>query len=417
MHHRCFRILAPAVCLLAACRTEPEKARAIGEAFVGPAMLALRSDLSARSEQVATLRHGEKLEVLQMRRRFLKVRNLGGVEGWVDGRYLLSTGQMAEMERASARAANAPSQGRATVYEILNVHTEPNRQSPSPHQIAPGVSVDVLEHMVAPRIPYQPGMTPLITSAPKSSAPRKVRKKTKGQSQEEKAGEEETLGPPPPPMPPAPKLPENWEELSKLQLPGSNPALKYDDWSLIRLPDRKVGWVLTRMLIMAIPDEVAQYAEGKRITAYFPLGELRDGDQTKHHWLWTTISEPLQQHDFDSFRIFIYNARRHRYETAYIEHDVRGYHPVLTMPVEVIQNKKTVQAAGFSLVTEDKAGQRWRRTFAFQGYRLRTVKKEAVAGRVQPSPASVDSAQILPPPGPGPEKPSLLTRVKQFFSR
>ena len=39
-----------------------------------------------------------------------------------------------------------------------------------------------------------------------------------------------------------------------------------DDWNLVRTLDGKVGWVLTRPLSMAIPDEVAQYAEGHRIT-------------------------------------------------------------------------------------------------------------------------------------------------------
>ena len=30
------------------------------------------------------------------------------------------------------------------------------------------------------------------------------------------------------------------------------------------------------MLTMSIPDEVAQYAEGHRITAYLPLGEVKE---------------------------------------------------------------------------------------------------------------------------------------------
>ena len=41
------------------------------------------------------------------------------------------------------------------------------------------------------------------------------------------------------------------------------------------------GWVLTRRLFMSIPDEVAQYAEGKRIVSYFSLGETRDGQLVK----------------------------------------------------------------------------------------------------------------------------------------
>ena len=33
-----------------------------------------------------------------------------------------------------------------------------------------------------------------------------------------------------------------------------------EDWNLIRTKDGKAGWVLSRMLVMAIPDEVAQYS-------------------------------------------------------------------------------------------------------------------------------------------------------------
>ena len=64
-----------------------------------------------------------------------------------------------------------------------------------------------------------------------------------------------------------------------------------DDWSLVRTPDGKAGWVLTRPLSMAIPDEVAQYAEGHRITSYFALGQVHDDDVVKNNWLWTTITK------------------------------------------------------------------------------------------------------------------------------
>ena len=63
---------------------------------------------------------------------------------------------------------------------------------------------------------------------------------------------------------------------------------------------------------MAIPDDVAQYAEGRRITSYFPLGETKDGNTVKKSWLWTTVEHGLAPYDFDSLRVFIWNSRRHR---------------------------------------------------------------------------------------------------------
>jgi hypothetical protein len=113
---------------------------------------------------------------------------------------------------------------------------------------------------------------------------------------------------------------------------------------------------------------VAQYAEGHRITSYFSLGDVRDGDQVKHNWLWTTIAKGFEPYEFDSARVFIWSLRRHRYETAYIEKKLKGYYPV-----EVRAEGGTPPS--FSLIVEEKDGARYRRTYAFQGYRVRMIAK------------------------------------------
>lgn len=152
------------------------------------------------------------------------------------------------------------------MYDALNVHTEPNRQSPSPFQIPPGGSAEVLARLVAPRVPYHSALAGIVPPPrPRARKSKSAKGKAAKSSSSEQKPEFE-----PPPMPPAPKLPEDWREMSRSELPDNNPSVKMDDWTLVRLPDRKAGWVLTRMLVMAIPDEVAHYAEGKRITSYFP---------------------------------------------------------------------------------------------------------------------------------------------------
>jgi hypothetical protein len=75
----------------------------------------------------------------------------------VDGRQLLSTKDMSDLRALAERAAKAPSQGRASVFEALNVHSIPNRQSPSFFQIAANAQVDVITHQRAERVPYEPG--------------------------------------------------------------------------------------------------------------------------------------------------------------------------------------------------------------------------------------------------------------------
>jgi len=312
-----FRPVLPALFLLWLCGCGgAERSPAIGEGFVAPATLNLRRELGPREPAVATVKHGERLEIVGRRRRFLKVRTATGIEGWIDGRLLFSPGQMAELRALARQAGRLPSQGAATVYETLNVHTHPNRQAPSFHQLKEGDRVEVVAHRLAPRVPFSP-QEPELTSELAASVP-------------------------------------------------------MDDWSLVRLPGGRAGWVLFRMLVMSIPDEVAQYAEGHRITSYFSLGEVRDRGEVKQNWLWTTIARALEPYQFDSFRVFVWSQRRHRYETAYIERNLRGYYPV-----EV--HAPGTNAAGppsFSLIVEERDGHRYRRTYAFQGYHVRLVQKK-----------------------------------------
>ena len=77
---------------------------------------------------------------------------------------------------------------------------------------------------------------------------------------------------------------------------------------------------------MSIPDEVAQYAEGNVVTAYLSLGKT--GATDKDNWLWTTTSSKSEAYDFDSFRVFVWSTKKSRYETAYIERDVKGWYPI-----------------------------------------------------------------------------------------
>ena len=303
----------------AGCKTQPSVAPAIGEAYAGPGSLKLRQDIALQSPVVATLNHGDRLEILQRRRRFVKVRAAGHAEGWTDERLLLSPAEVAGLRQLSEQTKSAPSQGVATSYDSINIHTAPDRQSPSYLQMKEGEKVDVIGRRVAPR----------LAPAPTRTAPPPPKPRTRKQSAKESKKAKEVV--PPAPKPPAPKPPPDWVQLSKL---GAAPApavtsepqpIPMDDWSLVRNAAGQSGWVLTRRLTMAIPDEVAQYAEGRRITSYFPLGETRDGKIVKPNWLWTTVEHGLQPYDFDSFRVFVWSLRHHRYETGHIERNLKGF--------------------------------------------------------------------------------------------
>jgi len=110
---------------------------------------------------------------------------------------------------------------------------------------------------------------------------------------------------------------------------NAGPPIIREDWWLVRDGQKRVGWVLGRALYLDVPEDVAQYSEGQRIVAAFPLDEVQDGDKKVAEYLvlFTENKDGLPD-DFNQARVFTWNVRRHRYETAYRERDLSGVLPV-----------------------------------------------------------------------------------------
>ena len=396
--------------------TSPDREPSIGEAFVGPATLNLRQELAPKSPVSAAVRHGDRLEILATRRRFVKVRTAEDKLGWVDGYQLLTPQQMTELRELAVQAQKLPSQGTATVYDVLNMHTEPSRQTPSFYQIQEKGIVEVVGHKVSER--GLAATTPAVAASIKS-APAKKRAARHSNSKR--------IGPPAVPAPPKP--PPNWIDLStgkktepppaiitpvaapiplkpkmplgpKPRLSDAEKALILEDWSLVRTRDGRVGWVLSRPLVMSIPDEVAQYAEGHRITSYFAIGEARErGDREhdsspKQNWLWTTAQKGVKPYEFDAVRVFVFNTRRRRYETGFSEKGVTGFYPVEV----VLDESKT--ATQFSYIIQDEKGQYFRKRYTFTGHSAHLLAREPFQmpdlKDLQKDPLSLALAQLTP---------------------
>jgi hypothetical protein len=189
--------------------------------------------------------------------------------------------------------------------------------------------------------------------------------------------------------------------------PPTPPIL--DDWTLVRWPNGHAGWVLDRMLYLAIPDEVIQYAERARIVAYYELGKIRDGNLEKPVFLWASQSSAGRNLEFDSLRIFTWSARRHRYETSWIEHGVQGAGPVTL-------TRKGGAITGFSTYAVEKDGHAMRRDYALQNYRARIASRVAE----QPpapwfiAPRRANQSETYTPP---PQKLSLWQKARRWFNR
>ena len=320
MLSRSLRMMAAAglVCAFSGCNSRPERATVIGHAWAGPATLNLHKEIDSKSPTVTSVHHGDKLEIVAQRRRWYKVRTATGIEGWTSDRELLDTAQMKRLKALAAETTGLPSQGVATTFSNLNVHTEPSRQSPSFVQVKEKEKVDIIAHKVSER---------------GASAERRELIPPRPKVENTKGKKEKASNVPEPPVPPAPQPPPDWLELSRQGEPkpdaGEVPHGPVDDWTLIRTANGQSGWVLTGGLYLAVPDEVAQYAEGHRITSYFSIGKIQDGAVQKDIWLWTTSDGLGEDHDFDGYRVFTWSLRHHRYETAYIQRRERGFFPVI----------------------------------------------------------------------------------------
>ncbi len=287
----------------------------VGEGFVAPISLNVRQDLAPRSSIVASLKHGERLDILVHRRRFVKVRTAADAEGWVDSRQLMSTQGMQRLRRFHSWAKRLPSQGKATPLDLLNVHIDPNRYAPSFSQISPEGTGEVLLRMVTRRGAYVPDGAP---------------------------------SPPPP-----------------------GPHDVKDDWTLVRLSDGRSGWALSRMMTMNLPESVGMFAQGHRITSFHQLGSVKDRNRRQvSNYLWTTSSAPPEGFNFDRFRVTVWNTRNRRFETAHIESNIRGFYPVTvhTKPEDPVQR--------FTLNYAEGSGPVYERTFAMDGRKLTPLEKK-----------------------------------------
>lgn len=408
-----------ALCSLVGCGTGTKRAAVIGEAYAGPATLSIHRDISPRSPVTATVKHGDRLRILQQRRIFYRVRTPGGAEGWTFGNQLLSSAEMAALKQLEERAAKLPAQGDAISYDALNVHTLPSMRSPSFMQLKAKETFTVVAQVLVPRVDLP--RAPLIPPAPKKEILEPIAKTSSKLA--------------PPPMPKGPPLPANWLDLSKPDLDPAELAAEQqaqqappppeDDWSLIRTASGQTGWALTRRISMAIPDEVAQYAEGHRIVSYFPLATMEDGDLKKHVWLWTTVGGGHHPYDFDSFRVFVWSLHHHRYETAYIERNLTGYAPVLLEQLDYAGTGKATAAPekypGFSICMRKADGSVVRRNFVLLGNIVRFAGEQPC--QVPPPVYTVNladgkavSAQTPVAPE-QPESRSIMDRIKGRLHR
>jgi len=147
-----------------------------------------------------------------------------------------------------------------------------------------------------------------------------------------------------------------------------------EDWWMVRNDRGHVGWVLGRMLDVDVPLDIAQYSEGQRIIAAFLINKVQDQDKSVGQWLaLVTESKDGLPYDFNQIRVFTWNMKRHRYETAYRERKLFGMLPV---KVDRQDFGKEGVLPIFTIRIQDASGQMVDRTYRLAGTMVRRVLPE-----------------------------------------
>jgi SH3-like domain-containing protein len=272
--------------------------------YVSAAQAGLRDQVSTMYSRVGTVKNGERVEVLDREKRFSRVRTASGIEGWIEQRYLVDQRTYDGVQKLTLDNLSDPLQAAAVLRNDSNLHLTPGRETEHLYLLSAGAKVSILKRATAEK---QPGLTP---------APAKSGRAPGGKSS-----------------------------------PG--PAL--EDWWLVRDAENRVGWVLARMVDLDVPLDIAQYAEGQRFVAFFALNQVEDpakaGSDKKVSQYLCAITEPHDglPYDYDQVRVFTWNIKKHRYETAYREHGLNGVLPVTvtsgdfdkegTLPVFILRVK------------------------------------------------------------------------------
>ena len=265
--------------------------------YVSAVQASLRDQVAAIYNRVGTVKNGERVEVIDREKRFAKVRTAGGVEGWIEQRYLVDQKTYDALQQLTKDNLSDPVQAPGVLRNDTNLHLSPGRETEHLYQLVSGAKVSILKRATAEK--------------PGAIAVQKVGKKEVG------------------------------------------PVL--EDWWLVRDSENRVGWVLARMVDVDAPLDIAQYAEGQRFVAFFVLNQVQDpdkegADKNVSQYL-CAVTEPHDglPYDYDQIRVFTWNTHKHRYETAYREHGLNGFLPITvttenfdkegTLPVFILQVK------------------------------------------------------------------------------
>lgn len=325
-------LLASAVlCLLTACSGKGGSSGGAEYAYVAVTEAGLRDHVATFYNKTGVVHNGERVQILErmQSKRFLRVRSPRGEEGWVQERYLTDQATFDQFQKLAEQYKSTPAQATATTEEQVKVHVLPGRKTAYLYLLNEKQKVDMLQRQAVDR------------NAPP------LQLKDEKQKDADETPEED-----------------------KVKSDNAGPPAVREDWWLVRDSQMRVGWVLGRTLYLQLPEEIAQYSEGQRIVAAYPLDEVQDEGKSVPEYLVLFTEKDGLPYDFSQARVFTWNARKHRYETAYRERELAGVLPV-TLGRQEFEKEGNLRT--FILRVKDDNGTVRERTYKFNPPIVRRV--------------------------------------------
>jgi hypothetical protein len=262
----------------------------------------LRDRLAAVSNRVAEVSNGQKLLVVDRARRFVKVKTDKGEIGWIDGHGVIEQKVYDQFAALTTQHAKDAVIATGVLRDDSYLHDAPGRQADHYYLLPEDDKLQLLTRASVPK-PMPPQAIPIPVPAAKTT-------KTKSEGAGKKSGDKGAAATPDP----------------------TQPVLQ--DWWLVRDAQGRIGWVWSRMLDVDIPAEIAGLSEGQRYVGAYLLRKVDDPGSNfpdKEAPEYVTVINSWKDglpYDFDQVRVFTWNSRKHRYETAYRQRNLEGYLPV-----------------------------------------------------------------------------------------
>lgn len=226
------------------------------------------------SPLVVELHQGDEVEVLSRETRWLRIRTADRKEGWIEEGSAIDQAILDAEKKLAEEIQKEVVQAVGELSSATNLRTAPGRETPIFARIPKDAKVEVFDRTLTER--PQPSGSP----------------------------------------PPAPSTPE------------SQP--KKDPWLKIRTEKGDAGWIYSPSVNFLVPDEIIQYSESRRIVAWLVLNQVEvEGEKKVNQYVVADVEPGVaHEYDFDRIRVFTWNVKRGRYETAYRESKIFGVYPI-----------------------------------------------------------------------------------------